>query len=135
MIHLPWSESFAIGHKVLDAEHRRLADLINEVADAVGSKASPEQIAGVLRVLRSVTVEHLRQENAILWELKSGTYEPLKGRTPRAASAEGYGGCGLRRAYDRAHDAHGELRNDRQRSRRDGLRDAESLVLGSRHQA
>ena len=32
---LPWSENFAVGHKVLDAEHRRLVDLINEVADAV----------------------------------------------------------------------------------------------------
>jgi hemerythrin len=80
MVHLPWSESYAVGHEALDAEHRRLVELINEVAEAIGSRASPKQIAGALRELRAVAVEHLRQENAILWELKSGTYEPLKGR-------------------------------------------------------
>lgn len=80
MAHLPWSESFAVGHEGLDAEHRRLVNLINEVADASQSNASPEHIAGLLRVLRAVAVEHLRQENAILWELQSGNYEPLKGR-------------------------------------------------------
>ena len=81
MVHLPWSESYAVGHKVLDAEHRRLVELINEVDDAIQSGASPERVAGLLRVLRAVAVEHIRQENTVLWELKTGTYEPLKGRT------------------------------------------------------
>jgi len=77
---LTWSESYAVGHKVLDAEHRHLVELINDVSDAVQSKASPEQIASLLRVLRDVAVEHIRQENSVLWELKSGNYEPLKAR-------------------------------------------------------
>jgi hemerythrin len=77
---LTWSESYAVGHKVLDAEHRHLVELINEVSEAVQSRASREQVASLLRVLRGVAVEHIRQENSVLWELKSGNYEPLRGR-------------------------------------------------------
>jgi hemerythrin len=80
MVQLPWNESFAVGDKVLDAQHRRLVELINQVTDAVHSSASGEQIASLLQVLCAVTEEHLRQENAVLWELRSGNYEPLKGR-------------------------------------------------------
>lgn len=84
MEHLPWSESFAVGHEALDREHRRLVELINEVMDAVQAKAPQDQLSGLLSVLRSVAVEHMRRENTVLEELKSHTYGPLKGR-PRTA--------------------------------------------------
>jgi hemerythrin len=80
MAPITWSESYAVGHKVLDADHRRLVELTNEVCDAIQTNASLEQIESLLHVLRAVAEEHIRQENGVLWEIRSGTYEPLKGR-------------------------------------------------------
>jgi len=77
---LAWNETFAVGHKVLDAQHRRLVGLINEVAGEIDLGASVDQLASLLDVLRAVAEEHIRQENTVLWELRSGTYTPLKGR-------------------------------------------------------
>jgi hemerythrin len=85
---LPWSESFSVGHLGLDEEHRGLVKLINDVIAAVHDKTNseklPDLLPGLLKALREATVEHLRNEDAILWELRSGTYQGLKNlhRTP-----------------------------------------------------
>jgi len=77
---LPWSETFCVGHTGLDAQHRRLVELINDVGAAIHPKMNPEHLAALLRVLRVAVEEHIRQEDALLWELKSGTYEPMQNR-------------------------------------------------------
>ena len=84
MDHLPWSERFAVGHEELDRDHRRLVELINEVIDTVQAKAPPQQLSGLLRQLQAVAEEHIRQENTVLWELRSNTFEPLRGRPQTA---------------------------------------------------
>jgi hemerythrin len=77
---LQWSEEFAVGHAGLDAQHRRLVEIVNDIEAAVHSKKKPERLADLLKVLRKATDEHIKQENALLWEIKSGTYGPLKDR-------------------------------------------------------
>lgn len=77
---LRWSANFAVGHKKLDRQHRRLVELINDVCDTVLFQRDPRRLENLLKVLRAGTVEHIRQENALLWEISSGTYEPLQGR-------------------------------------------------------
>lgn len=81
---LPWMESFSVGHAELDEEHRQLVEGINDIEAAVRGKEDPERIAELLNSLRDAAVEHIRRENALLWEIRAGTYEPLKGqaRTP-----------------------------------------------------
>lgn len=76
---LLWNENFAIGQAELDAQHRRLVDLINGIDAAVRSDTSLDQLPVLLRVLRAATEEHIRQEDALLWEIRSGTYAPLQG--------------------------------------------------------
>jgi hemerythrin len=78
---LQWSEEFAVGHAELDAEHRRLLDLINDFEAAVHAKASPERRADLLKALREAADRHMRQEDVILWEIRSGSYAPLQGRS------------------------------------------------------
>lgn len=78
---IPWSENFAVGHAELDRQHRRLIELINEIDAAAQSEQLPERLPGLLQLLRVATDEHIRQENALLWEIRSGTYKPLQGRT------------------------------------------------------
>jgi len=51
--------------------------LINEVVAAVASRKDP---AAPLKVLQEVTVEHIQHENGVLWQIQSGTYEPLQKR-------------------------------------------------------
>jgi hemerythrin len=77
---LLWSKSFVLGHQGLDDEHRRIVELINDVIATVQSKKAADPLLNLLKALRNTTVEHLRNENAVLWELRSGTYERLRDR-------------------------------------------------------
>jgi hemerythrin len=77
---LPWSANYAIGHAELDAQHRGLVDLINNIDSAVSPAGNPGNLANLLRSLRAAAVEHIRSENAVLWEISSGTYQPLRDR-------------------------------------------------------
>ncbi len=76
----PWRESFATGHPGLDDEHRRMVALINDIAPAVDAGAEADGFSDLLEQLREVTMEHFRNENTILWELRSGTYAGLRDR-------------------------------------------------------
>jgi len=77
---LPWRDVFMVGHPGLDSEHQRMVALINEVIAAVEAGESEERRRGLMKALREVTLEHVRHENAILWELRSGAYAALQGR-------------------------------------------------------
>jgi hemerythrin len=78
---LPWSDHFAVGHPLLDAQHRRLVELINDVCAAVLSATNPDRLAPLIELLHLSAREHFRQEDAVMWEIKMGTYEPMKGRS------------------------------------------------------
>lgn len=77
---LTWSDSFAVGHDELDSQHRSLVDAINEVRAAVGDTAHPERLREALGALREKALRHISRENALLLEIKSGTYEPPHAR-------------------------------------------------------
>jgi hemerythrin len=81
---LPWSESFAVGHGVIDGQHRELIRHINALNEAARNPGDPERMALLLKTLRRAVEDHFRTENSILWELRSGTYEGLK----RSAAAK-----------------------------------------------
>jgi len=72
---LLWSENLAIGHPGLDTEHRHMLDLINEVITVVGFNGDP---SAQLKTLRGLAVEHVGNENRILWQLQAGTLELLQ---------------------------------------------------------
>ncbi len=73
---LSWSDSFAVGHRELDAQHRSLVDAINDVEVALRDTRHPERLAGSLRALREKALRHISVENALLLEIKSGSHEP-----------------------------------------------------------
>jgi len=77
---LAWSDSFAVGHDELDAQHRGLVDAINAVEAAVRQRQGPAPLSRALTALREAAAEHIRRENALLWEIGTGTHEALKGR-------------------------------------------------------
>lgn len=82
---LPWSEQFAVGHETIDQQHRELVSSINEIDGAVRS-GDETRLAQLLRTLRMAAAAHFRVENAILWQIKTGTYQRRSSKAlPRRA--------------------------------------------------
>jgi hemerythrin len=71
---LPWSETFAVGHETIDRQHRGLVDAINEIDGAIRAE-DHARVPHLLSALRSAAEAHFREENAILWQLLTGTYK------------------------------------------------------------
>jgi hemerythrin len=76
---LGWT-SFCVGHTDLDVEHRQLVEAINDIEAAVRGREDPQHVAELLTALRLAAVRHIERENALLWQIGAGTYEPLRGR-------------------------------------------------------
>jgi len=85
---LAWNVGFAVGHPEIDAQHRHLIVLINEIVTAVEQKAL-ENLPVLLGVLRSAASAHFQAETAALHALRSGTHPGVAGRpmTPRLSKA------------------------------------------------
>jgi hemerythrin len=66
---LQWIDGYAVGHEALDAEHRRLVALINEIHGAEFS-GDAGQIGHLLDAFWCATLEHLSHENTVMRELK-----------------------------------------------------------------
>lgn len=81
---LSWNVGFAIGHPEIDAQHRHLILVINEIIAAVEQKAV-EKLPAMLSALGTAAAEHFQQEISTLRELLSDTHHAMKGRrtTPR----------------------------------------------------
>jgi len=77
---LPWMESFCVGHEELDAEHQQLVEMINDIEIAVRCGQDPQQVAELFTGLRLAAIRHIERENALLWQIGAGTYEPMRGR-------------------------------------------------------
>lgn len=80
---LQWSESFAVGHGLIDQQHRTLVQLINDIAAAVPSNGN--RTGPILKSLGRAVRDHFRTENAILWEIRMGTHKGVR-RSPEARS-------------------------------------------------
>lgn len=59
---LEWDASFATGVSKYDEQHRKLFDMVNELADAMQQKRSKEAIGRVLNGLAEYTVNHFADE-------------------------------------------------------------------------
>lgn len=60
-----WSDAFAVGEAGLDAEHRRIVELINEIC--IRAEAGwRESIGSLLRELQFVSETHFRNEETVL---------------------------------------------------------------------
>lgn len=66
---LPWVEGYAVGHEVLDAEHRRIAEAISEINAAQQTRQPPTRIVALLDAFLQMVMEHLRHENSAMREV------------------------------------------------------------------
>ncbi len=65
MAYMEWKAQYSVENAMIDRQHQALFVLVNEVADKVKAGNMPE-IRGVVDRLAAYTVEHFRDEEAIL---------------------------------------------------------------------
>jgi len=63
--YMEWKAQYSVENAMIDRQHQALFVLVNEVADKVKAGNMPE-IRGVVDRLAAYTVEHFRDEEAIL---------------------------------------------------------------------
>ena len=68
---LRWSDTFAVGHKDLDGEHRQIVELINTVCMTQGAERDRENLSVLLRRLEDVTERHFRHEEIVLQQIRA----------------------------------------------------------------
>jgi hemerythrin len=66
--YMKWSESFSVGHPGIDAQHKKLVSLLNELCVAMGSGRSSSVLGTILEQLVNYTKEHFRAEEVIMKE-------------------------------------------------------------------
>jgi hemerythrin len=66
LIHLPWCDSYSLGHPVIDAQHMKLLALSNALLDAVSSGKDYPEVEAALDALLRHTQEHFSDEEKVL---------------------------------------------------------------------
>jgi hemerythrin-like metal-binding protein len=61
-----WNDSFAVGIRVFDEDHKRLFRLVNELRDSVGAGVREEELRRALSGLIRYTMTHFRAEEAAM---------------------------------------------------------------------
>jgi hemerythrin-like metal-binding protein len=84
---LKWQEMFSVGHRQLDAEHRRLLDIINAI-HAAETAGALIQTTRLLNDFHVNAMEHFRHENALICEIIAGAYPGREGCMSEAIANE-----------------------------------------------
>lgn len=66
MAHVRWKEHYRIGYKDIDAQHRVLLDLLNQLIDLIDQGGSPEGISSIFQSLTRYALTHFANEEAYL---------------------------------------------------------------------
>ncbi len=62
MVHIQWKERYNIGYKEIDAQHKDLLDLLNELIDLVGASGDSEVVVGIFHRLCEYVLTHFATE-------------------------------------------------------------------------
>lgn len=63
---IQWNASFSVGSPVLDADHRKLIDILNQIYDAWQDHSSPAELGLLFDQLMDYTNGHFSREEAKL---------------------------------------------------------------------
>ena len=74
-----WDKSWEIGLKDIDAQHKQLVDIINELGEAMKSRKTNDVLSNVLKELDDYTRKHFAFEEAMM---KRYGYEDLAAHKP-----------------------------------------------------
>lgn len=66
MSFLPWSEKYALNIEIIDRQHRKLVDIINELHEASQKGSDSRKIQKIFDQLAEYTRTHFRDEEVML---------------------------------------------------------------------
>ncbi len=66
MTHIQWKDRYNIGYKYIDAQHRVLLDLLNELIDLIDAGGSPAGVSSIFQRLCSYALTHFTNEERYL---------------------------------------------------------------------
>jgi diguanylate cyclase (GGDEF)-like protein/hemerythrin-like metal-binding protein len=66
LIHMPWRDTYALGHPVIDAQHKAILNLSNKLLDLVASEAGAARIEAAMKALQQHIKTHFSEEERIL---------------------------------------------------------------------
>jgi len=90
-----WSDAFAMGHKELDADHRRLVDSIADICAAVHAGRPRDELQPLLEGLQLLAEVHFQREDAVMLEIAGGMAATAEGSHQGQAFLEAVGGAAL----------------------------------------
>ena len=61
-----WTDNFSLGVGVIDEQHKRLIDMINQLIDAENVAANSETVSDLLDAMTKYSKEHFRTEEGLL---------------------------------------------------------------------
>ena len=61
-----WNASFSVGVGEIDAQHKKLIDLINDLHDAMKARRGQQVMGEMLQALADYTVYHFSKEEALM---------------------------------------------------------------------
>jgi hemerythrin-like metal-binding protein len=61
-----WDETYSVGNALLDADHRIILDLLNQLHDAADTDQSRIVVGSILNVLVEYTEHHFRREEVLM---------------------------------------------------------------------
>jgi hemerythrin len=67
-IFIVWKNEFSVGSKVLNAQHRRLFDIINELYQAMQQDSSQNHLIEIIKMLSQYSATHFAYEEKIMRE-------------------------------------------------------------------
>jgi len=65
-----WKDSYSVGSLVLDRQHRRLFDLLNDLHGAIELGVDREQLQNLLRMLERYSLIHFEDEEQVMAAVK-----------------------------------------------------------------
>ncbi len=68
-MYLHWNDTLATGHPRIDSDHKKLLDVVNRLADAMGRGFGKETCVAVLDELIKHTKSHFEMEEALMRSL------------------------------------------------------------------
>lgn len=66
MVHIQWKDRYNINFREIDAQHRGLLDLVNDLSDLQGQDSEPEQVSSIIHNLCHYALEHFSTEERYL---------------------------------------------------------------------
>ena len=67
---IEWNEGFETGHHAVDAQHKHLFSLVNDLNEGLMTGRGKEMMGTTLRAVASYVAEHFRSEEALMAELE-----------------------------------------------------------------